>query len=1167
MRKGRRQVVLSRAILLACCACSFVSHHVTQYARTAWTRPGRLFVGNLYATAQKPDAIPRFGWESGLFRFDGVRRRRRQAPAGQHLPGENISDLTIKAGLAGHAEGRADSTPRRLQNSRAQGGDAPVRDLKFTHLTTNDGLTQDNIVASLQDHRGFMWFATNGGGLHRYDGNTFVVYQNSPDDPNTLSANSTQSLIEDDHGELWIGTWGGGLDKFDPTTERFTHYRYNPDNPNSISGDRVKSLARDSRGYLWVGTIDAGLNKLDPATGTFTHYRTDSTGQSIGAVNSIVEDSLRDIWFAGSRGLFYVSPQTGQIIRPPATMDSLAAADYLHLHEDKAGNLWMLADSPIVALVKYDHRTERFTEYPFAEGAIGIVHSTIVDDGQNGLWVASSLGLYHFDLQTEQFTYCFRHDDTNPDSLSDNKVVSIQRDRAGLLWIGTESGGLNILDFAQEQFGSYRHRPGNPSSLSPGVVTAMHQDRNGILWVGFLPRALDRFDRKTGQITHYVPGSESKNALGEGSFLNGIYGGAEGHLWLGGWGALDRFDERSGQFKHYQHKPDDPRSLLSHEILCIYEDRSGRLWVGQVGGLSRLDPETDTFINYRNGPAGLSGLGDTSVTAIYQDRSGTLWFGTWMGTLSRFDDKANTLVNYKADSRNAHKISSSGIWHIHEDRAGTLWLGTLDGLYRFNRENETLTQYTVNQGLPSGVIQCILDDRSGRLWLSTKKGISRFDPHNGTFRNYDAYDGLQSNDFAVSSCYEDDRNGEMLFGGSNGITAFFPERIRDNPYVPPVVLTSFRIFNRPVSVSATSVLKKAIPYVDSLTLSYRDSVFSFEFAALSYGKSHKNRYRYKLENLEPGWNEVGSKQRLATYTNLDPGKYLFRAQGSNSDGVWNEEGVSLTILITPPWWKTNWFRALLAIVLVTLIWLAYQLRLRQLAAQFNLGVEERIRERTRIARDLHDTLLQSFQGALLRFQSVANVLATRPEEARARLERALDQAEAAITEGRDAVQGLRSSAVTVNDLAKGIAAFGAELTGSQATVDPPAIAVKVEGASRDLNPAVREEAYRIAGEALRNAVKHARARQITVTIHYEARQLRLTVRDDGKGMDEETRQRQQTAGHFGLRGMRERATFVRGRLEVRTAIGSGSEIELRVPGATAYVSARTSRWLHLLQRR
>src|SRR5271157_5451626 len=878
MGKGRTHVVLSLAILLAC-ACSFASD-------------------------------PSVG-------------------ADQHLPDQSSYGLRMKAGIPGHREERADSTPRHFQNIQAQGGHTPGRDLKFTHLTTIDGLSNDRINSILQDRRGFMWFATEDG-LNRYDGNTFVVYKNNPADPNTLSANFIQSLIEDGHGNLWIGTWGGGLDKLDPRTERFTHYRYNPNNPNSISGDAIKSIGQDSHGYLWLGTVEDGLNKFDPATGNFTRYLNDSNGQFIGTINCIIEDSHRDIWFASPRGLFHLSPQTGQISRVPATMDRLAA-DYIH--EDKAGNLWMLAYSPVAALVKYDRQAERFTAYPFAEGAVGMPLSNILEDGQNGLWAASSRGLYHFDLQTEQFTYRFQRDETNPDSVNDNSVTSIYRDRAGVLWVGTETGGLNILDFRQGQFGSYRHRPGNPGGLSFGLVSAMHQDRNGILWVGFSPLNLDRLDRKTGQITHYPAGSGSKNALGKGSALrHNIYRDARGYLWLGGWGVLDRFDERSGQFKHYQHKPDDPNSLLSNEILCIYEDRSGKLWLGQVSGLSRLDPATNKFINYRNNPADPASLGDNGVSAIYQDRSGTLWFGTWKGTLSRFDDKTNTFVNFRADSHDPHKLSGARIDAIHEDQAGILWVGTTGGLYRYNRENETFTHYTENQGLPSGAIQCILDDRSGRLWLGTKKGISRFDPQRETFRNYDVSDGLQSNEFS-QGCYEDSQSGEMLFGSNNGITTFFPENIRDNPYVPPVVLTSFKIFNKPVPIGPKSVLKKAIPYADSLTLSYRDNIFSFEFAALSYANSQKNRYRYKLESLETGWNEVGSKQRLATYTNLNPGKYIFRVQGSNSDGVWNEEGVSLSIHITPPWWKTTGFRALCVAAFLALLWAAYQLRVRQIEEQ------------------------------------------------------------------------------------------------------------------------------------------------------------------------------------------------------------------------------------------
>ena len=1049
-----------------------------------------------------------------------------------------------------HREGWS---PRHSQNIHAQGGHVPARDLKFAHLTIGDGLSNNRINSILQDRRGFMWFATEDG-LDRYDGNTFVVYKNSPADPNTLSANTILSLIEDDHGYLWIGTWGGGLDKFDPTAERFTHYRYNPDNPTSISGDAVKSLARDSRGYLWVGTIDAGVNKFDPTTGTFTRYRNDSNGQFVGEINSIIADSHGDIWFVGPRGLFHVSPQTGLITHLPATIDHLAA-DYLH--EDKLGNFWMLAYSPVALLVKYDRHAERFTAFRFGEGAVGVPLSNILEDGENGLWVASSLGLYHFDLPTEQFTYRLQHDETDADTLDDNSVSSIYRDRAGVLWVGTETGGLNILDFRRGQFGSYRHRPGDPGSLAAGLVTAIHQDPDGILWAGFTPFALDRLDRKTGQVTHYVAGSGSKNAPGKGSNLAGIYRDAQGYLWLGGWGILDRFDEQSRQFTHYYPKPDVPNSLLSTEILCIYEDRSGMLWVGQAGGLSRFDPANEKFTNYRNNPADPASLGSDGVDSIYQDRSGTLWFGTRAGTLRRFDAKTNTVVNLTADWRDPQKLSGSRIYAIHEDQTGTLWLGTAGGLYRYNRGNGTFGHYTDNQGLPSGVIQCILEDRSGRLWLGTKKGISRFDSRKQTFRNYDTSDGLQSNEFS-GGCYQDSQSGEMLFGGNNGITTFFPENIRDNPYVPPVVLTSFKIFNKPVPIGPESVLKKAMPYADSLTLSSRENVFSFEFAALSYANSHKNRYRYKLEPLEPGWNDVSSKQRLAAYTNLDPGKYVFRVQASNSDGVWNEEGVSLPILITPPWWRTNWFRSLLAVVLLTLLWAAYELRVRQLAGQFNLRMEERISERTRIARDLHDTLLQSFQGLLLQFTAVSYRL--QPGEIKSALDSAIGDASRAITEGRDAVKGLRASIIEKNDLAEAIRAFGEELSSSAIDQSPVAFEVVVEGRRKRKHPFQRDEIYRIAIEALRNAFRHAQADRIEVELKYGEKEFTLRVRDNGRGIDRDILNCDGRKGHFGLHGMRERAQLAGGELAIWSEVNSGTEIELTIPASRAYTKSARRFW-------
>jgi signal transduction histidine kinase/streptogramin lyase len=723
--------------------------------------------------------------------------------------------------------------------------------------------------------------------------------------------------------------------------------------------------------------------------------------------------------------------------------------------------------------------------------------------------------------------------------------------------VGTEHAGVNILNFRQEQFPLYTHRPDHTDGLSPGRVKAIHEDPGGVLWVGFFPRALDRLNRKTGKITHYLPKPGDKNTLSEGTNVNSVYRDQAGYLWVGGGGSgLDRFDERTGKFRHYRHNPDDPNSLISDNVYTIFSDRNGQMWVGQVGGLSRFDPSTDHFVNYQPLPDNPGSLANT-LWVIYQDRFGTLWIGTWGGMLSRFDEKTKGFLNYTPDPHDPHRLNGGGINTIHEDRTGALWVGAMDGLYRFDRQSGAFTRYTEKQGLPSSTIRCILEDGTGRLWLSTQKGGSRFDPEKKTFRNYDVSDGLQSNEFSTG-CYQAP-DGEMFFGGSDGFNAFLPENVRDDPYVPPVAITSFKIFNQPVPIGGNSPLRKAIPYVDSLTLPYRDNVFSFEFAGLSYANSQKNRYRYKLENFEPGWNEVGSKQRLATYTNLDPGKYIFRVQASNSDGVWNEAGVSLPIIITPPWWRTNWFRAVSAVFLLAFLWTAYRLRLRHLHDQFEMMLDARVGERTSIARELHDTLLQSFHGLLLRFQIVFELLPERPEEAKAQLEQTIERAAQAITEGRDAVQGIRESTIQRNDLAQAINSLGEELAADPANHGSPAFRVAVEGEPRDLHPILRDEIYRIVVEGLRNAFRHAHARQIEVELRYDDQQFRLRVRDDGRGMDQTTISGRE--GHYGLPGMRERAKLIGGRLDIWSEIDGGTELELRIPAGTAYTTTVKRSWL------
>ena len=1052
----------------------------------------------------------------------------------------------------------------RQYSGRFHGQDRTLAcNLRFTHLTTDDGLSQGYVTAILQDRRGFMWFGTRDG-LNRYDGNSFVVYKNNPSDPASLSSNFIQDLMEDDHGDLWIAT-NAGVNKFDPTTDRFTRYLHDRNNPGSIAGAYVTSIALDSRGFLWFGTEANGLDKFDPSTGIFTHYPNDSAGRFVGRITQVIAGRNGDVWFVGERGLFHLSQPAGQITRLPITANGLSAES---VYEDDADNLWMLAIAPIVGLLKYDRQSQRITTYQLAARAAGVLASTtnggsdngtLVADGQNGLWVPSSDGLYYFDRRTERFTYRFQHDETDPNSLDSNAILSVYRDRGGVLWVGTENAGLNVLNFRQEEFGYYGHRSGDPNSLAAGRVKAIYREPDGVLWVGLFPRILDRLDPSSGQITHYRPKAGNVNTLSEGTNVDSIYRDAKGYLWLGGGGSgVDRFDERAGHFKHYRHDPHDPHSIISDNVFTIYGDRDERMWVGQQNGLSRYDPRTDAFINYQPVPDKPASLMNW-IWVIYQDHSGTLWLGTFGGALLRFDDKANTFESYTPDSRDPHRLNGGGLTTIHEDRTGTIWVGGFDGLYRFNRQTQTFTRYTESQGLPSSTIRCIREDGVGRLWLSTQKGISRFDPRTESFRNYDVSDGLQSNEFS-DGCYQGP-DGEMFFGGSNGLNAFFPDAIKDNPYVPPIVITSFRLFNRPVPIGPDSVLKKAIPYADSLTLPYRDNVFSFGFAALSYENSHENRYRYRLEGFESGWNEVGSKQRLATYTNLDPGKYIFRVQGSNSDGVWNERGVSLSVVITPPWWSTNWFRAVCAALFFVLLWGAYQLRVRQLQRKFAVTLEARVGERTRIARELHDTLLQSFHGLLLRFQTVSQLLPERPKVAKERLDNAIDQAADAITEGRDAVHGLRASTLQENDLPVAIRTLGEELAIDSSDGRSAEFYVTVEGHAQELHPIVRDEIYKIAAEGLRNAFRHAHATQIEVEIRYDHEQLRMRVRDDGKGIDPAVLSGQGSEGHYGLHGMRERATLIGGNLEVWSEIDAGTEIELLVPAGKAYAAHRRRSWI------
>jgi signal transduction histidine kinase len=541
-----------------------------------------------------------------------------------------------------------------------------------------------------------------------------------------------------------------------------------------------------------------------------------------------------------------------------------------------------------------------------------------------------------------------------------------------------------------------------------------------------------------------------------------------------------------------------------------------------------------------------------------------LWLGGNLG-LHRFDPNTDQFTLYSHKSDDPHSLSDNRVVAIHFDHAGGMWVGTQDGLDKFDPRTSTFVVYNERDGMGGNVVSCILEDQRSLLWMSTNKGVSSFDPRTQKFSNYTVADGLPGPDLTGwGACFKS-AAGEMFFGGFSGVTSFSPDQVVAdgvvaNEFVPPIVLTDLRLFGRPVTLSPGSPLKKAVNYTDTITLSHSQNIFSIGFSALSYFNAATNRYRYMLEGLDKKWNEVGSDQRLASYTTLPTGTYTFHVQGASRRGPWSEPGAHLRIEILPSWWATWWFRITSLVLVLLLVWSVHRYHLHQLTIQFNVRLEERVNERTRIARELHDTLLQSFHGLMLQFQAATNILS--PGEAKQRFESAIDQAAQAITEGRDAVQGLRSSMVVPNDLAQAINTLGKELASGETNPNGAEFYVEVEGTSRDLRPIPRDEVYRIVGEAVRNAFKHAHAQRIEVKVRYDDRQLRLRVWDNGKGIDPKVLGKDGQPGHYGLRGMRERAKVMGGKLEVWSELRSGTELELSIPASRAYeTSVRRRSWL------
>ena len=823
--------------------------------------------------------------------------------------------------------------------------------LSFDHLGTAQGLSQSNVICTLQDSRGFMWFGTREG-LNKYDGYNFTVYKNKLGDDKSLANNLVNAIVEDNKGYLWIATWGGGLDRYDRRTDQFVHFRHNPADPASLSSNLVLSLLRDSRGSIWVGTEDGGLNRMD-SNGRFIHFfHRPKDEQSLAAdyVKAIGEDADHQIWVGTSEGLCRLDRQKStfqRFLHDAHYPESINNNGISTLFVDSRQRLWIGTNS---GLDLFERATAGFRHYrKDNHSTTGITNNTInslAEDAEGNLWIGTENdGLAILDPETGAL-HRYLHDEVDASSIGTNSLYGIVRDSKKNMWVGSFNGGVDVVNRDARKFAHYKHNS-SPYSLSDNHVLCIYEDLKDNLWVGTDGGGLNQFDRKTERFTHFrhIPGNP--NSIG-GDYVLRVMEDSKHNLWIGTWAdGLTIYNAQRNTYTHFKNDSSRPQSLSSNNVWALCEDRKHRVWLGTYGGgLELYDPVHRNFIHYRHDNDEPGSLANDKVHALIEDSKGRIWVGTDGGGLDLFDPQAGKFTHYR-HTDSAGSICSNNINGIFEDRKGDVWVTTTQGLSRLEVLAGRWTSYSARDGLPDDVTFGMLEDSSGVRWISTNKGLCRWDVARDRIKNYGVYDGLQANEFKEQA-YCKSRSGLLYFGGGNGFNVISPEHMRSEPFDPPLIMTSFQVFNREVPIGhdgeKPSPLQVAIGETQSIVLPYESSVMTFAFASLNFTDREKKKYAFMLEGFDKSWNYVNLK-RSVTYTNLDPGHYVFMVKGLNNDGEWSNKVLSVRLEITPAFWMTWWFRVLLILVVIGSVFAFYRLRLRTMN-ELNRELERQVKERT-----------------------------------------------------------------------------------------------------------------------------------------------------------------------------------------------------------------------------
>ena len=798
--------------------------------------------------------------------------------------------------------------------------------LSFDHITIDDGLSNNTIYAITKDQDGVMWFGSRDG-LNRYDGYAFKVYKSDFNDTTSIGSNNIQELFCHSNGDIWIGLVRGGLYIFERATQQFIANPFRShifDDWNAVS---IVSIFQDSKKNIWLGTLDAGIVKLDSTLKQFTYLGTQVENDRYRISNntcfSFAEDSRSNIWM-GTSGNFinYWNPteqkvyQIGNSSKDAIVVNLFSYRKKLFIESDQY--LWVGSEGN--GLYKYDLSQSHFVQKSLDNSLIRDIaryddHSILISTDGEGLFQTMDKGATFRQYTTSNII-------TN--SINTNALYDIFIDQLNNTWIGSFNGGVNLYLPQRAAFLTYLNHNASAGKGYQSIL-AFCESQQGELWLGTDGNGMLHFNPATQQFTTYQSDNQQINRISS-NVITTIEEGANGELWIGTFTqGFNRFDPVTQRFTPYKNEPSVPSSLTNNNVWDIEEDQFGNLWIGTLGGgLDYFDRTTNTFTHYLHNPQIQGSLSGWNVQVLLIDSKNNLWVGMEYGGLNKLEAGSDQFEHWEKQEKDSLSLRSNSILAIKEDRNGQIWIGTEGGgLHLLSADEQTFKNYSLQDGLPSMVINSIEEDQHGYLWLSTNLGLSRFDPENITFVNFDKNDGLQSNQFNPRASLNS-RSGQLYFGGIDGFNVFTPDSIHVNNNPPEIVFTDFLLFNESVPIGlyqGREILTQPLNDEPTITLQYSDNVFTIQFAIVEYTNSSKNLAAYQLEGFDEGWNYVPAQHRTATYTNLDAGTYTFLLKGANNSGVWSDEIKQLHITILPPFWETWWFRLLLVLLSIGLVFL------------------------------------------------------------------------------------------------------------------------------------------------------------------------------------------------------------------------------------------------------